>query len=77
MGVGAETLQRRGCVDMAHKCCSRECDGDEECTVAFLCDKCNEPIDIEEEYYDVDGLKLCEDCFDDFAYTKYKRIAYR
>lgn len=62
---------------MARKCCPRMCDGDEECTVAFLCDECGEPIDIEQEYYDVDCLKLCDDCFYEYIHNKHRGIAYK
>ena len=63
---------------MANRCCSRRCDfSDEECNVAFLCSECGESIDIEEEYYDVDCLKLCEDCFYEYIHNKHRRIAYR
>lgn len=60
-----------------NKCCNRECDFDDTCTVAFSCDNCREPIDIEEEYYDVDCLKLCEECFYEYIHNKHRRIAYR
>jgi hypothetical protein len=62
---------------MAYKCCSRRCDGDEECTVAFLCDECNQPIDIDDTYIDTGVGRLCENCWERIVDTKLRRKAKR
>lgn len=33
---------------------------------AFYCDECNEPIYVGEDYYDVEGYRLCEYCVMDW-----------
>lgn len=62
---------------MVNECCSRRCDFREECTVAFFCDGCSEPIDDEEEYYEIKNLKLCENCWDKHVDKHFLRIAHR
>ena len=42
---------------------------DEEERVAFHCDCCSEPIYIGEDYYEIDDIKICEDCIRDYKKT--------
>lgn len=62
---------------MAHKCCNRRCDGEEKCTVAFLCDRCEEPIDDEEDYYKINGERLCENCWDKYVDDNFRDTAHK
>lgn len=58
------------------KCCSKHCDSHEECTLAFFCDRCGEPIEVDEEYYEVD-VNMCENCWDNFVSNHIRRYAKR
>ena len=60
---------------MAHKCCSRRCDGEDECTVAFFCDNCNQPIDIDDTYIDTGAGRICEDCWEEMVDKKLRKVA--
>lgn len=60
---------------MSRNCCSRRCDGTEKCTVVLLCDRCNEPIDDEEEYYEIIGERLCYECWEQLVDDNFRKIA--
>ena len=40
---------------------------------SITCDRCGMRIYIGDEFYDVDGSNLCEECFDDIT-RKWRRI---
>lgn len=43
----------------------------------FECEECGEEIFESDEYFEVDGAKLCKDCFENIIYDKHVQIAHR
>lgn len=65
---------------MAQACVrgGRECTGCSNCISSKyigICDECSDPILEGEDYYEIDGLLLHEDCLREYAQANWKKGA--
>lgn len=65
------------CEICGHIPCHPRCPNADEDTPVKSCNHCSEDIYENDTYYQIDGLDLCEDCFEEHVKNKYSRTAER